>query len=145
MIETEIIRESLCRAFCKDAVVLDRGHEASVSLPLVGRDGDHFVAYVSPANAGNVGAGWRISDKGVTMMRLSYENDLQKIFTGVRERFYHSILSEAGLSEDDGELFVVVALDNLAHGLFLLGQGITRVEDVALCLGARRPNVTRGL
>lgn len=123
----EAVRESLCRAFCQDAVVLDRGREASVSLPLIGRDGDHFMAYVGPVNAG-----WRVSDKGVTMMRLSYENDLPKLFTGAREKLYQSILAESGLNEDDGELFVEVARDELTHGLFRLGQGITRIEDVSL-------------
>lgn len=42
------------------------------------------------------------------------------------------MLKEAGLTEDDGEIFTVVSADDLLGGLFALGQGIIRVEDMSL-------------
>ena len=86
-----------------------------------------LTAYVEPATAG-----WRISDKGSTLMRLSYENDLNKLLSGARERLYNTVLLESGLQEDDGELYSEVPLDGLSVGLFSLAQGITRVEDLGL-------------
>ncbi len=123
----EAIRESLCATFCKDVAVHQRASGVAVSLPLVGRDGDHLTAYVSAATGG-----WRVSDMGSTLMRLSYENDLSKLLTGARDRLYQTVLKESGLLEDDGELFVEVPAAELSRGLFTLGQGVTRVEDLGL-------------
>lgn len=124
---SDAIREILCSTFCKEVAVRERGGAVAVSLPIVGRDGDMLTAYVEPATAG-----WRISDKGSTLMRLSYENDLNKLLSGARERLYNTVLLESGLQEDDGELYSEVPLDGLSVGLFSLAQGITRVEDLGL-------------
>lgn len=126
-VSAESLRESLCVAFCRDVAVVQRADSIAISLPIVGRDGDHLTAYVSPATGG-----WRVSDKGATLMRLSYENDLSKLLTGARERLFNTVLQESGIQEDDGELFTVVPADALAMGLFALGQGATRIEDLGL-------------
>ena len=123
----EALRESLCATFCRDVAVVQRAGALAVSLPIVGRDGDHLTAYVTPTTGG-----WRVSDKGATLMRLSYENDLAKLLTGARERLFNTVLQESGLQEDDGELFTEVPADALSMGLFALGQGTTRIEDLGL-------------
>lgn len=127
MSTAEAVRKSLCATFCREVAVSERAGAAAVSLPIMGRDGDFLTAYVEPTTAG-----WRVSDKGATLMRLSYENDLSKLLSGARERLYNTVLLEAGLQEDDGELFADVAGDALATGLFSLAQGVTRVEDLGL-------------
>ncbi|QXW17449.1 DUF1828 domain-containing protein [Comamonas aquatica] len=127
MSTAEAIRKSLCATFCREVAVTERAGAAAVSLPIMGRDGDFLTAYVEPATAG-----WRVSDKGSTLMRLSYENDLSKLLSGARERLYNTVLLESGLQEDDGELFTEVPADALAMGLFSLAQGVTRVEDLGL-------------
>ena len=76
----EALRESLCATFCRDVAVVQRAGALAVSLPIAGRDGDHLTAYVTPTTGG-----WRVSDKGATLMRLSYENDIAKLLTGARE------------------------------------------------------------
>jgi len=127
-IDVEALRESLCHTFCRDVGVVAHGEKTiAVSLPMTGRDGDNFMAYVTEMNAG-----WRVSDMGSTLMRLSYEHDLAKLLSGARERLYQAVLGESGLAEADGELFIEVARDSLPFGLFALGQGITRVEDLGL-------------
>lgn len=98
-----------------------------VALPMSARDGDQIMAYLSQTTAG-----WRISDMGTTMMKLSYENELGKLFSGARAQLLQTILNESSLSEDDGELFIEVPGDALPRGLFTLGQGITRIEDIGL-------------
>jgi len=65
-------------------------------------------------------------------MRLSYENDLARLLTGAREKLFQGALEENGLQEDDGELFTHVPADSLLQGLFALGQGVTRIEDLGL-------------
>ena len=124
----ETLRTELCHAFCQRVEVAAHSDaEAIIHLPLVGRDGDFLSAYIQARDGG-----WRISDKGITLMRLSYENDLDKLLAGARERLYQTVLKEAGLQEDDGELFLTVAGNALISGLFALAQGIIRIEDMGL-------------
>lgn len=123
----ESLRENLCATFCRDVAVVECSGDFAISLPISGRDGDHLTAYVKLGIAG-----WRISDKGATLMRLSYENDLAKLLTGARRRLFNTVLQESGLSEDDGEIYLEVPADSLSRGLFALGQGVTRTEDLGL-------------
>lgn len=133
MINLETLKQELCRTLCRDVgVTAHADNEAVVHLPMVGRDGDHVAAYISEDVAG-----WKISDKGITMMRLSYENDLDRLLSGARERLYQTVLRETGLQEDDGEIFTIVPADALVGGLFALGQGVIRVEDMGLWTRAR--------
>lgn len=131
-IDIESLQHNLCRTFCEDVKVVLRDGLVSVALPLSGRDGDQMVAYLKRAPSG-----WRISDMGATMMRLSYENDLDKLLTGARGDLFEAILRESGIEEDDGDLFVEVPADALPRGLFTLGQALTRIEDLGLWTKAR--------
>lgn len=126
-IDIPALQKLLCNTFCQDVRVTLSEGKASVALPMSARDGDQIMAYLSQTTAG-----WRISDMGTTMMRLSYENDLSKLFTGARGQLLETILKEGGLEEDDGEIFVEVPADALPRGLFTLGQGLTRIEDIGL-------------
>lgn len=121
------IKHTLCNTFCEDVEVALRDDMAVVSLPMSARDGDQLVAYLR-----RTPGGWRVSDMGSTMMRLSYENDLDRLLTGARAELFDTMLKESGLSEDDGDLFVDVPSDALSRGLFVLGQGLTRIEDLGL-------------
>jgi len=130
------LQQSLCAAFCGSVTVSAYTLGAcAVTLPFIGRDGDHLTVYVS-SDAG----GWKISDKGATLMRLSYENDLDQLLTGARERIFIMALEENGLAEDDGELFTRVPANNLLQGIFALGQGVTRVESLGLWTKSRVEN-----
>lgn len=132
MTTADAIRDRLCATFCKEVAVQQRAAGIAVSLPIVGRDGDHLTAYVNEATGG-----WRVSDMGSTLMRLSYENDLTKLLTGARDRLFKTVLRESGLEEDDGELFIEVPAAELTRGLFALGQGATRIEDLGLWTRSR--------
>lgn len=127
MTEIATLKKTLCAAFCDDVAVRERGDLLTVSIPMTARDGDQFTAYLSRMNGG-----WRISDAANTMMRLSYENDLGKLFSGPRAKLYETILAESGLAEDDGEIYIEVAADKVTRGIFDLGQGLSRIEDLAL-------------
>ncbi|WP_377154751.1 DUF1828 domain-containing protein [Roseateles sp. UC29_93] len=121
------IQERLCKLMCLEVRVVERRGQLVVSLPFEGRDGDHLVAHLK-----HEGDRWRISDRANTLMRLSYENDLSKLLSGARGKLYEQVLRESGIAEDDGELFVIVDADDLARGLFRLGRGMSRLEDLGL-------------
>ena len=129
MTEVEIqgLKELLCNTFCADVGIRAAGNLLSVSLPMTARDGDSFCVYLTRTRAG-----WKLSDAATTMMRLSYEGDLNALLSGARARLYTTILAESGLQEDDGEIFTEVPADQLVSGMFRLGQGLSRIEDIAL-------------
>lgn len=91
-----------------------------------------MTAYVAQS-----AGGWRISDMGTTFMRLSYENDLTKLMSGARARLFDKILTEAGLADEDGEIYLNTPADGLIRGLFTLGQGLSRIEDIGLWTRSR--------
>ncbi|MCD5972177.1 DUF1828 domain-containing protein [Pseudomonas quasicaspiana] len=126
-IDISALQKLLCDTFCQDVRLNMSEGRAVVALPMSARNGDQIMAYLSQTTAG-----WRISDMGTTMMKLSYENELGKLFSGARAQLLQTILNESSLSEDDGELFIEVPGDALPRGLFTLGQGITRIEDIGL-------------
>lgn len=131
-IDLNELKQTLCHAFCSDVGIRVSGDLVAVSLPMTARDGDSFCVYIS-----RIKSGWRLSDAATTMMRLSYENDLGKLFTGPRASLYGTILAESGLQEDDGEIFTEVPANMLIPGMFRLGQGLSRIEDIALWTRSR--------
>jgi len=68
--------------------------------PFFHEDGDMIEVYLEKAgDNGKV----RITDHGMTVMRLSYFYDID---TPNKERIFHKILSENQVSEDNGRLFI---------------------------------------
>lgn len=132
MIDIGELKKTLCSAFCADVGIRSAGDLLAVSLPMTARDGDAFSVYISRNKSG-----WRLSDAASTMMRLSYENDLSKLLSGPRARLIETIMAESGLKEDDGEIYTEVPADQLISGIFRLGQGLSRLEDIALWTRSR--------
>lgn len=127
---TETIQEleaGLCQALCAKVKLRPRPDgNIYVSTPFSFPDGDHLSIYLRRLPSG----GFRLTDLGSTMMHLSYEQDVDKLKDGNRNKVFTQILSEVGISDDDGELFVEVPAQSLATGIFQLGQGLTRVHDL---------------
>ncbi|PHM46565.1 DUF1828 domain-containing protein [Xenorhabdus miraniensis] len=128
----DAIEREICTSLCGSVHVTQRHGMIAVNLPMSARDGDGIVAYLKP----DLG-GWKISDMATTMMRLSYESDLNRILTGTRGNLYQSLLNESGLHDDDGELYILTDTKNLMRSLFMFGQGITRVYDLGLWSSSR--------
>lgn len=125
--DLDAIEREICTSLCGSVYVTQRHGMVAVNLPMAARDGDILVAYLKPELGG-----WKISDMGTTMMRLSYETDLNKILSGSRGNLYQSLLSESGLNDDDGEIFLISDTTSLMRNLFRFGQGITRLYDIGM-------------
>lgn len=124
---TSEMESALCRALCGSVTVQQRADGLwRVDTPWTFPDGDGYSIYISPAPTG----GLRISDQGLTLMRMSYENDLTKFREGTRGRLLAQVLADAGLMEDDGEFFLDSTVDDLGFNVLRLGQGLTRVHDL---------------
>ena len=123
----ESIQHYLCQSFCADVSVRAAGDRLVVPLPLTARDGDGINVYLERTTGG-----WRVTDLGTTMMRLSYDHDLSKVLSGTRLKTLQNILAETGTQEDDGEIFAEVPADQLMTGIFAVGQAATRAGDLSL-------------
>ena len=127
MIDVDVLQKQLCNAFCASVSINKKGSGAVISLPLHDRDGDSFTVYVS----GHAG-GFQLSDVGNTLMRLSYEHDVDKLLSGSRGKLFELAVAEAGATSNDGELLLNAAADNMIPALFSFGQMMSRVSDLSL-------------
>ncbi|XDZ50252.1 DUF1828 domain-containing protein [Neisseriaceae bacterium CLB008] len=132
MITAEHIERILCTSFCTDIQTRERKDGwIQVSTPFVGRDGDIYNIFLKQKN-GIV----RVSDRGSTIMRLSYETDL-KTLTGARQETLIQITDEQGVLYDDGEIYTETIASNIGSAVFKLGQALTRVSDIGLWSAGR--------
>lgn len=124
----ESIERSLCIGFCESIKTRIRPDGSiQVALPFVGRDGDSYNIFIKKQDDGS----FKVSDKGSTIMRLSYENDL-KFLKGARTEVLNQILRENGVNFDNGEIFISSLEKNLTDTVFQLGQTLTRISDLGL-------------
>lgn len=124
---TTQLQDRLCRSLCGDVRVQQRKDGLwRVDTPWTFPDGDAYCLYIELAPSG----GLRISDQGLTMMRLSYENDIAKFREGTRGRLFSQVLADTGLLEDDGEFFLDSTAEDLGANVMRMGQALTRVHNL---------------
>lgn len=124
----ETLKQSIGASLCSDVNVIEQEEGLFfVSTPFTFGDGDEYSIYIEQLPAG----GLRISDMGNTLMHLSYEHDISKIREGTRGRVFEQILSEIGISDDGGELYVETTADQVGAKIFRFGQAITKVHDLS--------------
>lgn len=126
MNDTELLKKAICASLCADVQIVPRADGyLFVSTPFEFDDGDNYSVYLKPGPSGV-----RITDRGTTLMHLSYDNDLKKFRDGTRGALLQQIVLGAGLHEDDGEFFMDVPGDDLGSALVRFGQGLTRIHDL---------------
>lgn len=128
----EMLNENtLCEQFCAQ-VKLHRPPSGMVMLEtsFTYPDGDQYPLYLSETATG----GLRVSDGGHTLMRLSYENDVDKFFEGSRSVLLNQILSEQGVAYDEttGQFSLECAPSQLAVAAFQMQQALTRIYNLTL-------------
>ena len=91
-------------------------------IPVRHEDGDMLDMYLqdSPRGADYV----RICDFGMTLMRLSYAYDMN---TDARLRIFDSILANNGVGNDDGNLYLDVAVAGLSEGILQFAGCVQKV------------------
>lgn len=132
--DTTELEAVLCRSLCGQAQVrVSDDGLWQVKTPFSFPDGDAYSLYVRQLPTG----GLRVTDAGLTLMHLSYDNDLDKIREGTRGRLLQQILAESDLSEEEGEFFIDGPADQLGLNVFRFGQALTRVHDLTFLNRAR--------
>ena len=90
-------------------------------------DGDRYPIYLSEAPGGV-----RLSDRGDTVMRISYDHDIDAFLTGSRGLLVERILGEERVGQDRGVFYLDTPTDRLSDALFRYGRALTRIYDLTL-------------
>ena len=129
MIDLDALRKLLCERLCEDVGVEERPDGA---LMLHTRfefpDGDRYPIHLTEAGPG----GLRLSDRGHTLMHISYEHDVDAFLEGTRGMLLERIMSESGLKWDGGGFCLDTPPERLPEAIFAFGQALTRVYDLTL-------------
>ncbi|SFL18107.1 DUF1828 domain-containing protein [Rhodanobacter glycinis] len=123
---TELLKKTICSSLCADVeLVLRADGYLFVTTPFTFDDGDHYSMFLKPGPSGV-----RVTDRGTTMMHLSYANDLKKFKDGTRGALLQQIVQSSGFQEEDGEFFIDVPGEELGSAIVRFGQGLTRIHDL---------------
>ena len=128
-INEDALRDLLCERLCQD-VGIDRRPDGALMLRTRFRfpDGDGFPIHLSEAPSG----GLRLSDRGHTLMHISYDHDVDAFMDGTRGALMERIIAESGVRRQGGAFFLDTPADRLPDALFQLGQTLTRIYDLTL-------------
>ena len=126
-INATALQELLCRRLCED-VMVDQRPDGDLMLHTHFRfpDGDGFPIHLSEAPSG----GLRLSDRGHTLMHISYDHDIDVFLEGTRGALLERIVAESGLLQQQGAFCVDTTTERLPDALFQLGQALTRIYDL---------------
>lgn len=95
--------------------------------PLYHEDGDMIDLFLDTSERNDHKL--RICDFGLTLMRLSYNYELD---TPNKERIFHRIITENRVSEDDGNLYMDVEPDRLYPAILQFAQTVGKVANMQL-------------
>jgi hypothetical protein len=93
-----------------------------VVAPFFHEDGDIMEIFVEPTSKDR----YRICDYGLTLMHLSYNVNL----TESKENLYSRIITENGLDEQDGNIFIESDFNNLLPSFFHFAQTLAKVSSL---------------
>ena len=125
----EALQLLLCERLCED-VRVERRPDGVLMLRTHFEfpDGDRYPIHLSEAPAG----GLRLSDRGHTLMHISYEHDVDAFMDGTRGMLMERIMGESGLKWDGGAFALDTSPERLPEAIFNFGQALTRVYDLTL-------------
>ena len=121
---------SLLRERLSESVRVDERPDGAlmVRTPLTFPDGDRYPIHISEAPSG----GLCLSDRGHTLMRISYEHDIDSYLVGARGKLLERIMGESGLHWDGGAVCLDTHVEHLPEAIFVFGQALTRVHGLTL-------------
>jgi len=91
-------------------------------LPLFHEDGDMIEMYLNKENGM-----WKICDYAMTYMRLSYS---YKADTENKEKIFQKIISENGLNEENGNIYITANDEGLYPSLLQFATGVSKVSSM---------------
>jgi len=109
-----------------------------VLAPLFHEDGDMLDIFIDlPADPSKP---IRISDHGLTLMRLSYSYELD---TPTKQKVFTKIITENGVSEDRGRLYIETKPEGVYPALLQFAQTVAKVSNLQVFASVRNPITSR--
>lgn len=96
-----------------------------IVAPLFHEDGDMIDIFLDMHSNGDQKV--RISDHGLTLMRLSYSFDLD---TENKQRIFHRILSENRMQEEDGRIHMDTEPERLFPAVLQFAQTVAKISSM---------------
>ena len=100
--------------------------EDQVLAPFRFPDGDHFVIYLRRLAEGR----FEFSDGGHTFMHMSYEMDVDALFSGPRAGLLEGALGRFGIEDREGELATTTDRERLGPAFLEYVQALIQVSDL---------------
>ena len=127
-IDPDDLRRRLCDQLCASVRVERRPDgELMLQADFEFPDGDRCPIHLSEAPGGV-----RLSDRGDTLMRISYDHDIDAFLAGSRGQLIERILGEERVAQDRGVFHLDAPIDGLSDALFRYGRALTRIYDLSL-------------
>ena len=100
---------------------IDRRPDGALMLrtPFRFPDGDGFPIHLSEAPSG----GLRLSDRGHTLMHISYDHDVDAFMDGTHGALMERIVAESGVQREGGAFCLDTPADRLPRGAVSVGAG----------------------
>lgn len=128
-LNVEALEKLLCERLCQEVSVERRPDNAlMIRTQFEFPDGDRYPIHLSETKSGSL----RLSDRGHTLMHLSYEHDVDSFLDGPRGMLLERIMGESGLQWDGGAICLDTSSEGIADAIFRFGQALTRVYDLTL-------------
>lgn len=122
------LEQRLCEALCQEVRFVNRPDGAlMLRTGFEFPDGDRFPIHVSDVGSGGV----RLSDRGHTLMHLSYEHDIDAFLKGTRGALLDQIVTEANIHRQGAVLSLHTSIADLPGAIFRYGQALTRIYDLS--------------
>ena len=96
-----------------------------VLAPLFHEDGDMVDIFIDESRNGSNKV--RISDHGMTLMRLTYSYDLD---TENKQRIFNRILAENRIQEQDGRLYIEAEPERLYPAILQFAQTVAKISSM---------------
>lgn len=133
-LDAQTLQRLLCERLCADVQVVTRPDGAlMLRTHFEFPDGDRFPIHLSETGIG----GLRLSDRGHTLMHISYDHDVDVFLDGTRGQMLERIVGETGVDRDGGEFCLDTSLEGLPGAIFRFGQALTRIHDLTFLSRSR--------
>lgn len=133
-LDAKALQRLLCERLCADVQVATRSDGAlMLRTHFEFPDGDRFPIHVSETGIGGV----RLSDRGHTLMHISYDHDVDAFLDGTRGQMLERIVGETGVDRDGGVFCLDTSIERLPEAIFRFGQALTRIHDLTFLSRSR--------
>lgn len=127
-INPDDLQRQICEQLCVTVRVETRPDgELMLNSGFEFPDGDCYPIYLAETLGGI-----RLSDRGDTLMRVSYENDIDAFLSGSRGLLVERILAEERVTSDGGIFYLDTTIDGISAAIFRYGRALTRIYNLTI-------------